>query len=302
MEGAAADATTLGVRFMPPPLLLRRAAFTFLCLVLLASQRALGAAEEPSIEVLPPAARPGDVLLVLLRGVTAPAKGKAGERPLHFYTEGDHQEAVSAVPLEAEAGPLAVHVEAGPSELTAAVQLLPGEFPQRELTVAAKFIAPPDSVKARIAADAHAFSKAWRTPFGPRGFSEGFARPRDSEVTAHFGDQRLLNGKKKTVHYGLDLDGQTGDPVQASNDGTVVLVRDCYTTGNTILISHGGGVFTGYFHLSAFKVKRGAKVKRGQLIGLVGKTGRVTGPHLHFLAHVDALSVNPEALLALPFP
>ncbi len=104
------------------------------------------------------------------------------------------------------------------------------------------------------------------------------------------------------MHYGLDLDGQVGDPITAANDGTVVLVRDCYTTGNTTLISHGGGVFTGYFHQSAFKVKRGAKVKRGELIGLVGKTGRVTGPHLHFLARVDGLSVNPEALLALPFP
>jgi len=287
---------------MPRPLLRRRALLLLCVIPLLASGRAAADAVEPSIEVRPTTARPGDVLLVLVRGTAQPAKGTAGERPLRFYALGDHQEAISAVPLEAAAGPLAVDVEVGKTTLSAAVEFLPGDFPQRELTVAAKFVAPPESVKARIAADAHAFAKAWKTPFGPRVFTEGFARPRDSEVTAHFGDQRLLNGKKKTVHYGLDLDGQVGDPVTASNDGTVVLVRDCYTTGNTILLSHGGGVFTGYFHMSAFKVKRGAKVKRGQLIGLVGKTGRVTGPHLHFLAHVDKLSVNPEALLALPFP
>ena len=239
---------------------------------------------------------------MVVRGAAQTPEGTAGARKLRFYAEGDHQEALAAVPLEEAPGPLGVKVVVGGVELAAAVELEPGNFPQRELTVDQKFIAPPASVKSRIAADQRAFAKAWRTAFGPRAFSEGFARPRDSEVTARFGDQRMLNGKKKTVHYGLDLDGQLGDPVTAANDGTVVLVRDCYTSGNTVLLSHGGGVFTGYFHLSAFKVKPGAKVKRGDLLGLVGKTGRVTGPHLHFLARVDRLYVNPEALLALSFP
>jgi murein DD-endopeptidase MepM/ murein hydrolase activator NlpD len=283
---------------MPSPSLVRHA----VALLLLCSAGARGAVPEASLEVRPTSARPGDVLLLLVHGAQGLPQGTAGERPLRFYAYGDHHEAVVAIPLSTEPGPLSVSVQAGGGELTAEVEVAPGNFPQRELTVAQKFVAPPDSVKARIAADEKAFAKAWRTPFGPRLFSEGFARPRDSEVTAHFGDQRLLNGKKKTVHYGLDLDGEVGQPVTASNDGTVVLVRDCYTTGNTVLISHGGGVFTGYFHMSAFKVKRGAKVKRGELIGLVGKTGRVTGPHLHFLARVDRQSVNPEALLALVFP
>jgi murein DD-endopeptidase MepM/ murein hydrolase activator NlpD len=282
---------------MPRPPLVRAAA-----LIVLYGSGALAAEQEASIEVRPTTARPGDVLLVLVRGAPKTPTGTIGARPLRFYALGNHQEAVVGLPLSSEPGPLTLTVDASSTELTAAVEVEPGNFPQRELTVAQKFVAPPASVKARIAADERAFAKAWRTPFGPRAFSEGFARPRDSEVTAHFGDQRLLNGKKKTVHYGLDLDGEVGDPVLAANDGTVVLVRDCYTTGNTILVSHGGDVFTGYFHLSAFKVKRGAKVKRGELLGLVGKTGRVTGPHLHFLAHVDGLSVNPEALLALPFP
>jgi murein DD-endopeptidase MepM/ murein hydrolase activator NlpD len=286
---------------MPLPTLLARA-LQLLPLVWLAAHPALAKAEQPSIEVRPSSAKPGDVLLVLVHGSDKTPTGVAGSRKLRFYAQGDHHEALSALPLDAEPGPLEIVVKASGAELTSTLELLPGDFPQRELTVADKFIAPPASVKARIAADQRAFDKAWRTALGPRSFSEGFARPRDAEVTAHFGDQRLLNGKKKTVHYGLDLDGQVGDPVTAANDGTVVLVRDCYTSGKTILISHGGGVFTGYFHLSAFKVKLGAHLTRGELIGLVGKTGRVTGPHLHFLARVDQLAVNPEALLALPFP
>jgi murein DD-endopeptidase MepM/ murein hydrolase activator NlpD len=287
---------------MPKPLLLHRAVHCAPLTLVLWTQLAFASSESASIEVQPTTARPGDIVLVVVRGSASLPTGTAGERILHFYAEGDHHEALSALPLDTEPGPLDITVNASGVQLTSAVELLPGDFPQRELTVANKFVAPPASVKARIAADQRAFAKAYRTAFGPRLFSEGFARPRDSEVTAHFGDQRLLNGKKKTVHYGLDLDGQVGDPVTAANDGTVVLVRDCYTTGNTILLSHGGGIFTGYFHLSAFKVKEGAHVKRGELLGLVGKTGRVTGPHLHFLAHVDKLNVNPEALLALPFP
>ncbi|MGO9830989.1 MAG: M23 family metallopeptidase [Myxococcaceae bacterium] len=277
-------------------------AVSLLCLLLLWGARALGAEGEATIEVRPTTARPGDVLLVLVHGAAQTPKGTAGTRTLRFYAQGEHHEALAALPLDQEPGPLSVNVVVAGVELTAAVEVQPGDFPQRELTVDKKFIAPPASVKSRIAADQRAFAKAWRTAFGPRAFSEGFARPRDSEVTARFGDQRMLNGKKKTVHYGLDLDGQVGDPVTAANDGTVVLVRDCYTSGNTVLVSHGGGVFTGYFHLSAFKVTLGAQVKRGELLGLVGKTGRVTGPHLHFLARVDRLYVNPEALLALSFP
>ena len=242
------------------------------------------------------------MLLVIVRDSAELPQGTAGERGLRFYAAGDHHEALVGLPLELEPGPLTVTVEAAGVRLTSSVDLRPGDFPERELTVDSKFIAPAPEVKKRIAADQRAFARAYRTPFAPRAFEGGFASPRDAEITARFGDQRTLNGKKKSVHYGLDLDGHVGDPVAAANDGTVVLVRDCYTSGNTILVAHGGGVITGYFHLSGFAVKRGAKVKRGEVIGRVGRTGRVTGPHLHFLARVGNLDVNPESLLALAFP
>ena len=168
--------------------------------------------------------------------------------------------------------------------------------------MASKFVKIPPSAKARIKADQAAFQKAWDTPFRPRAFTDNFEKPRDSEITAHFGDKRTLNGKKTTQHFGLDLDGSTGDEIRAANDGRVVMVRDCYTSGNTVLVEHGAGLITSYFHMSKFLVKPGQEVKRGELLGLVGKTGRVTGPHLHFGAHIGTLWVNPQALLALPFP
>ncbi|HSP18192.1 MAG TPA: M23 family metallopeptidase, partial [Myxococcaceae bacterium] len=143
---------------------------------------------------------------------------------------------------------------------------------------------------------------AWATPLRPRVFSEHLEKPREALVTAHYGDRRTLNGKKSTQHYGLDLVGATGEEIRAANDGRVVMVRDCYTSGNTVLIDHGAGLITAYFHLSKFLVAGGQEVRRGDRLGLVGKTGRVTGPHLHFGAHIGVLWVNPPALLALPFP
>jgi len=120
-------------------------------------------------------------------------------------------------------------------------------------------------------------------------------------MTAPFGDLRLFNGKAQSQHFGLDLDGRVGDPIEAANDGAVVMVRPCYASGNTVIVDHGGGLYTMYFHLSHFEVKEGQKVARGQLLGLVGRTGRVTGPHLHFSVKVDGLYVDGATVLGLPF-
>jgi murein DD-endopeptidase MepM/ murein hydrolase activator NlpD len=277
----------------------RTAAFLPLALLLLGS-RALGA---PTLEVVPPRVKPGDVALLVVRGAGgAEPVGNVGSRAVHFYRSDDHAEAIVGIPVEEQPGILEAQVHAGGATLSAPLEIVPPEFPERQLTVARKFIHVPRSARARIAADQAAFQGVWALPFRPRAFTDNFQKPRDSEITAHFGDKRTLNGRKTTQHYGLDLDGATGDEVRATNDGRVVMVRDCYTSGNTVLIDHGGGLVTAYFHLSKFDVHKGEEVKRGQLLGLVGKTGRVTGAHLHFGAHIDGLWVNPQALLALAFP
>ena len=114
-----------------------------------------------------------------------------------------------------------------------------------------------------------------------------------------FGDKRVFNGKMQSQHYGVDLDGAVGAPIIAAQDGEVVLVRHCYTSGRTVLLYHGAGVYSAYFHMSRTRVRAGQRVRRGQRIGDVGKTGRVTGPHLHFSMRVDGLYVDPASVLAL---
>ena len=268
-------------------------------LALLAS---FAVAAAPSIELVPARVKPGDPVLVVVRGVDGLPEGTVETRPARFYARGNDAEALVGIPVEQEPGLLEVRVTVGGVTLQAPLELVPPEFPERKLTVASKFVSIPASAKARIKADQAAFQKAWATPFRPRAFTDNFQKPRDVLVTAHYGDKRTLNGKKTTQHYGLDLDGATGEEIRAANDGRVVMVRDCYTSGNTVLVDHGAGLLTAYFHLSKFLVTAGQEVRRGEMLGLVGKTGRVTGPHLHFGAHLGTLWVNPQALLALPFP
>ena len=269
---------------------------------LLALLASFAAAAAPSLELVPARVKPGDPVLVVVRGVEGMPEGTVGSRTATFYRHGERAEALVGIPVEEEPGLVQVRVTVGALKLDAPLEIVPPEFPERKLTVASKFVKIPPSARARIKADQAAFQKAWDTPFRPRAFSDNFEKPRDSEITAHFGDKRTLNGKKTTQHFGLDLDGSTGDEIRAANDGRVVMVRDCYTSGNTVLVEHGAGLITSYFHMSKFLVKTGQEVKRGELLGLVGKTGRVTGPHLHFGAHIGTLWVNPQALLALPFP
>jgi len=274
------------------------APLSLLSLVLLGAVRT-----DPALELIPPAVKPGDPVLLVVRdtGEVLP-HGTVGARTVRFYRLGDHAEALVGIPVEEEPGQLEVQVTAGTSTFSAPLEVLPPGFRERKLTVAERFVRIPASARKRIQADQAAFQKVWDAPFGARTFVDNFAKPRDAVITAYFGDKRTLNEKKTTQHFAMDLDGSTGDEIRASNDGRVVMVRDCYTSGNTVLLSHGAGLVTAYYHLSKFLVTEGEEVKRGQLLGLVGKTGRVTGPHLHFGTHIDRLWVNPQALLALPFP
>jgi murein DD-endopeptidase MepM/ murein hydrolase activator NlpD len=188
-----------------------------------------------------------------------------------------------------------------PWRMEATVEVVAPNYPSRELTVAKKFISPPASERARIKADQAAFKRALSQPFSPLLFDQDFAWPRPEVVTAHFGDLRLFNGKKQSQHFGLDIDGRNGEPILAADDGRVVMVRDAYSSGNSVILFHGAQLFTMYFHMSQVEVKPGELVKKGQLIGLVGSTGRVTGPHLHFGVKVDGLYVDPAVLLSIPF-
>jgi murein DD-endopeptidase MepM/ murein hydrolase activator NlpD len=268
-----------------------------LALVLLAAVPAF--AETSGLEVVPRQAHPGDAVMVALKGVREHCpKGELGGHALPFFKVGGRCLAIAALPVEQQPGEQKVRV----GELEASLEVLPARFNQRQLTVASRFVQPPARVLARMEQDKEAFARAFDQPFGDRAaFSGNFELPLKSVVTAPFGDQRLFNGKQQSQHYGMDLDGKVGDPVTAANDGVVVMTRDNYASGKTVVIHHGGDLYTTYFHLSAIEVKQGARVKLGQRIGRVGRTGRVTGPHLHWGVKVGGMYVDPDSLLHFDF-
>jgi len=261
---------------------------------------------DPIVELQPGTARPGDVVLITVRSEKAPVGGQVGDKPLVFVRSPRGYCALFGIPVEQPPGELSLQLQlegATPDagEIALNVDIVEPGFPSRELQVSNQYINPPPKAKRWMAQDQAAFRRAYDQPLTGLLFRRGFAWPRDPLVTSHFGDLRLFNGQKQSQHFGTDLDGRVGDPVSAANAGVVVLARACYASGNTVIIHHGGGLFTAYFHLSRMQVNPGMKVVRGQRIGLVGKTGRVTGPHLHWASKVNSLYVNAESLLQLRF-
>ena len=124
-------------------------------------------------------------------------------------------------------------------------------------------------------------------------------RPVPDEANSSFGTRSIYNGEARSPHGGTDFLSPTGRPIKAPNAGRVVLAGQLYFTGGTVVIDHGLGVFSLFAHLSAVGVSEGDVVKTGDVVGEVGATGRVTGPHLHWTARVGGARVDPLSLLAV---
>ncbi len=264
-----------------------------LCTALLAATLAAG------LEVRPPTAKPGDAVLLLATGVGAEPTVTVEGREVRFWRTADGWRAIAGLPVELKPGKLAVRAAAGGLAMEAAVEVVDPAFLTRVLTVPPKYVEPPPEVRERIAADQRAFNAAFSRPFAPPRFEQPFGWPILSETTGHYGDRRTYNGKQQGQHYGLDLDATMGAPIQAANDGVVVMVRDTYYAGLAVVVWHGADLYTAYFHLSRADVKPEQEVRRGDVIARAGASGRATGPHLHWGIEVAGRWVDPESVLRL---
>lgn len=133
-------------------------------------------------------------------------------------------------------------------------------------------------------------SPFWESPF---------LMPLDSNIIGPFGRRSIINDQPRSPHTGVDLRGKKGTPVTASNSGRVVLTGNHFFTGNTVVIDHGAGIISMYFHLDEINVNRSDNISRGDVLGTVGSTGRVTGPHLHWGIRINGLRVDPGSLVEL---
>jgi len=255
---------------------------------------------------LPERPRQGALFRVRVDGAAPSASlhGNAAGEPLHFIAAAGGHEALAAAPIDA-VSPLRVTVacsSAGSTDsVVARVTLARANYPLERLRVAPQFSAPPDSAleermrrEAALAAEvsrrAHETPQLWTAPF---------RKPREAKVTSTFGRGREFNGTVTSRHMGTDYAGAVGATVRASNRGVVRLVESFFLGGNVVYLDHGAGIVTAYLHLSRQSVAVGDTVNAGDVIGLVGATGRVTGPHLHWIVRYGAVTVDPASLLTI---
>jgi Peptidase family M23 len=247
--------------------------------------------------------------------------GEMAGEPLHFLDAGkDKLQALGAIPVEVSDSVVAKVVvahasgkedtlrlwmayphQAPPTPATPSRVRTPGA---RRLRVDPKFTARPDSAtEARVEHENELARGVGRqAQLTPALWQMPFERPRSAKVTSKFGSGRVFNGRVSSSHLGVDYRGALGDPIYAANRGVVALVDTFFLAGNVVYINHGDGLVTGYFHMSLPEVSVGDTVEKGQEIGKVGATGRVTGPHLHWSARFGALTIDPADLLSLGPP
>lgn len=297
---------------------------TFACILVAPRLAAAQAAPArlPSVQVMPPSCPqglvaswlperpvPGTLFTIRLSQVESDVtpQGRVGSEPLHFDRDSSGGwRSLAPVPIDASKE-LQVILTCAGAPLDSAlheVSLATATYPLERLRVAPRFSQKPDSAlvarQRREAARAAAVSA--RAHETPRLWSAPFRAPRDSRITSAYGGGREFNGTVTSRHMGTDFAGAVGAPVRAANRGVVRLVDRFFLGGNVVYIDHGEGLVTAYLHLSRHRVAEGDTVTRGQVLGEVGATGRVTGPHLHWIARYGAVSIDPLSLLRATAP
>lgn len=228
-----------------------------------------------------------------------------GEHRLPFVRAADQWLAVIGVDLEAAAGehPLVIERDFGADGTRAATEqvvVAAQEFPTTELTVEPGYVELSPENQERAARESREIAAIYATLTPERYWNEPFAVPiPDATGGRNFGHRRVFNDQPRNPHSGADLSAGTGTPIEASNRGRVVLAKELFFSGNAVFLDHGQGVYSVYLHLSEILVEPGRMLERGEVLGLAGATGRVTGPHLHWGVRVLDARVDPFTLLEL---
>lgn len=164
------------------------------------------------------------------------------------------------------------------------------------------YVEPPPEIAARIAHEREIVWNARKAETDGTDFVNPLEWPFAGIVSSHYGNQRVLNGKPMSPHLGIDIAAPVGTPIHAAADGIVSISDEFYIEGGFTLIDHGHGVSTCYLHQSKRQVAAGDRIKRGDVIGLVGKTGRATGPHTHWGLSWFQVKLDPSRSTRTPEP
>jgi len=247
--------------------------------------------------------QPGELVLLTI-ALSEPrdvVRVRAFDRDVPTYAiDATNWRALVGIDLDTKPGTYRVAVDAG-GGLTGNEPLvvLPKKFPTRRLTVDENFVNPPASVEARIKQESALLASIYAHPAAARQWTTAFVRPVPQPANSRFGTRSIFNGQPRNAHGGADFLSPAGTAIHAPNAGRVVIARDLYFSGGTVIIDHGQGLFSMLAHMSAIDVHEGDRVAAGDLVGTVGATGRVTGPHLHWAVRVNDARVDPLSVLQL---
>lgn len=257
------------------------------------------------------ALQPGEVVLVQVESPVplGEVRGEIfGKRfPFHEAPEPGSWHGLVGIDLDVQPGEYLLHItgalpDGRPLEKRYPLRIQSKTFPERRLTVDEKFVHPPAEQLERIRREQEQVSSIFRLVTPRRFWQGGFLRPVPGEATSSFGKRSIINGQRRSPHTGTDFRASQGTPVKAPNAGRVVLAEELYYAGNTVILDHGLGLYSYFAHLSRIAVQEGQEVARGDLVGMVGATGRVTGPHLHWTVRLMETRVDPLSLMEiLPF-
>lgn len=260
------------------------------------------------VEIPSKALVPGDLLQVRLHAQSPISRIECSfiEQQVMFYPLGDGRrwEALAGVDLEVKPGLHSLSGTVWTSDgrskpIRKSLRVLPKKFPTQRIRVRQKYVTLNPKDSERAAREHRQLTEIWKSATARRMWTEPFIRPVASKLTSGFGRRRIVNGEPRSPHSGVDLKATTGTPIRATNAGRVVMAKDLFFAGKTIILDHGLGLYTVYAHCSRMRTKTGDQVANGQIIGEVGATGRVTGPHLHWGCRINGARVNPLNLTTL---
>lgn len=275
--------------------------FLFFCLGSFIAEAA-----EIKVQGLENGIRQGDLTLVTVESssILDYLTGKLEGKKFIFQSNGaKRHSALIGIPMDKKPGEYSIFLR-GKGEDTNIIKTVRFEIKKRDynierLSLPRKMVEPGEELLKRIRRDNVAIFKAKKTVSKERFWKGEFIKPVKGEIANNFGARRILNGVDKKPHSGNDIRARKGSEIKSPNDGRIIYIDETYYGGNTVIIDHGQGLSTLYMHLSKILVGHGERVRKGQTIGLVGSTGRSTGPHLHWGAYFDGFKVDPASLLAL---
>ncbi len=203
--------------------------------------------------------------------------------------------------LRAKPGSYILRVTSMPSgrKRLLALEIVEKDWGVRRLTLPKKMVDLDKKTLERARRESKVMKKLWQVPTDSPRWHGKFLKPVSGEVVGPFGRRSVINKQPRSPHSGVDLRGKRGTPIKATNHGKVVLVADHFFSGRSVVIDHGGGIQSMYFHLDDITVQKDDMIEKGQVIGHMGSTGRATGPHLHWGIRMNGARVDPIGLTAL---